>query len=79
MGKIVRLTESQLVKLIGKVVSEQEIKVDQNAKKLFDTMVKKVNEGFCTPTSSEGNSIFRIYCKDGHYFDTREYRQFGKK
>jgi hypothetical protein len=67
MGKIIRLTESDLTRLVRRVIKEEQtLSVDQNAKKRFDDMVKKVNQGFCVPNYIEGGRI-RISCKKGYY------------
>ena len=71
MSKIVRLTESDMNRLVKTVLKEQTLTVNQNAKKLFDDMVKKVNQGFCVPTYVEGGRI-RISCKKG-YYEIQEY------
>jgi hypothetical protein len=67
MTRIVRLTESDLTRLVKRVIKEEQtLSLNQNAKKSFDDMVKKVNSGFCVPTYIEGGRI-RISCKKGYY------------
>jgi hypothetical protein len=80
MKRIERLTESDLKRLVKRIVVEQEetIQVNQMAKKRFDELYNKVSKGFCVPAFDQG-SLMTIKCKDGHYWQMKEFRKFGKE
>ena len=79
MSKVIKLTESDLNKLVKKILLEQQknIQVNQIAKKRFDELYDKVSKGFCVPVFNQG-SLMRVNCKDGNYWEMSEYRRLGK-
>lgn len=77
MKKVVKLTESDLTRLVKRVIKEEETEINQEAKKRFDKLSDNVSTGFCVPVFNEGGKI-RIECKDDHYWELIERRKFGK-
>ena len=73
MKKVIRLTENDLSRLVTKVIQEQKTEINQMAKERFDKLSSNVSKGFCLPVLNEGGRI-RIQCKDGHYWELKEYR-----
>jgi hypothetical protein len=77
MGKVIRLTESDLMRLVKKIIQEQKTEINQEGKKRFDKLSNDVSKGFCIPVLSQGSKM-NLECKDGHYWRMDEYRKFGK-
>ena len=73
MGKVIRLTESDLMRLVKKIIQEQKTEINQEGKKRFDKLSNDVSKGFCVPVLNQGSRM-TIKCEDGHYWIMNEYR-----
>jgi len=78
MKKVIRLTESDLTRLVKRIIQEQKTEINQEGKKRFDKLSNDVSKGFCIPVLSQGGRM-NFECKDGHYWIMDEYRKFGKE
>jgi hypothetical protein len=81
MKKVIKLTESDLSRLVRKVLQEQEVqkdKVNQMAKQRFDKLSSDISKGHCVPVYNQGSKM-GIQCQDGHYWQLYEYRKFGQE
>ena len=78
MKKVIRLTESDLMRLVKKIIQEQKTEINQEGKKRFDKLSNDVSTGFCIPVLSQGGRM-NFQCQDGHYWIMNEYRKFGKE
>lgn len=75
MKKTIRLSESDINRLIKKVINEE---MDNDTpKKRWDDLVKSVNNGKCGPIGISRNQL-QIKCNDGTYYYIEGYRPFGK-
>jgi hypothetical protein len=72
MSKIIRLTESDLMRFVKRVI-EEEIQGDGTPKQRWDSLVKNVNSGFCKVGDREQNQI-QIVCNDKTYYHVQGYR-----
>ena len=78
MKKVIRLTESDLMRLVKKIIQEQKTEINQEGKKRFDKLSNDVSKGFCIPVLSQGGRM-NFQCQDGHYWIMNEHRKFGKE
>ena len=72
MKKIIRLAESDLVRLIERVIKE-EPQGNDTPKQRWDSLVKNVSSGFCKVGDREQNQI-QILCNDKTYYHIQGYR-----
>ena len=72
MSKIIRLTESDLMRFVKRVI-EEETQGDDTPKQRWDSLVKNVNSGFCKVGDREQNQI-QIVCNDKTYYHVQGYR-----
>ena len=77
MKKVIRLTESDLTRLVKRIIQEQKTEINQEGKKRFDKLSNDVSKGFCIPVFNQGGRM-NFQCQDGHYWRMDEYRKFGK-
>jgi hypothetical protein len=75
MKKTIKLTESDIHRLIKKVINEQ--KVNDTPKKRWDDLVESVKIGKCSPVDISRNQL-QIKCNDGTYYYIEGYRKFGQ-
>lgn len=73
MGKVIKLTENDINRLVAKVIQEQKAEVNQEGKKRFDKLSNDVSRGFCVPVLNQGGRM-AIKCQDGHYWILNEYK-----
>ena len=78
MKKVIRLTESDLTRLVKRIIQEQKTEINQEGKKRFDKLSNDVSKGFCIPVLSQGGRM-NLKCQDGHYWIMDEHRKFGKE
>ena len=78
MKKVIRLTESDLTRLVKRIIQEQKTEINQEGKKRFDKLSNDVSKGICIPVLSQGGRM-NLKCQDGHYWIMDEYRKFGKE
>jgi hypothetical protein len=67
-----KLTESDLTRLVKKVIKE-ELEDNDTPKQRWDNLVKNVNSGFCRIGDREQNQI-QIVCNDETYYYVQGYR-----
>ena len=60
MKKVIRLTESDLMRLVKKIIQEQKTEINQEGKKRFDKLSNDVSKGFCIPVLSQGGRISNV-------------------
>jgi hypothetical protein len=76
MKKVITLTESDLSRIVKKVIKEQELKRNPEAVKNVNELINNIKTGFCIPTYQEGPRT-NVRCKDKKYYIIQHYRPFG--
>ena len=80
MKKNIRLTESDLNRLVRRVIMEQNNfnpKPDSNAVNEVKKLIDSINKKDCVPVYQEGN-LTRLSCRDKSYYTINHYRKFGQ-
>lgn len=73
MKKTVRITESDIKNLVGKVLNEQKVEGEKVALEKMNKMISDFKSGSCKPWYSSGYQ-FHLKCNDGTKYKINEFR-----